>query len=234
MRRILRVVLPVVVIAVVLVGCAREARVIPVRKMERIYREMFLADQWLADNPERRVAADTTWFYEPLFEKYGFTLKDYQKSVDHYLNDPERYAEMLGRVMNGLLREKKILDGKIASRDRELFVSDSIAKARVRLPLKDFHYILDVFNGRFAADSICFKKDSIGTYRLVPVVKDTMFLGPELILCDTATVSRDSTAEANVAGQVRERPKVVLETPVRIVEDRVLSKEILPQERILD
>lgn len=48
------------------VSCGRGGRVIPVRKMERIYREMLLADQWLAENPDKRGIADTTWFYEPI------------------------------------------------------------------------------------------------------------------------------------------------------------------------
>lgn len=216
MRLVLRIALPV--IAVVLSACVREARVISVRKMERIYREMFLADQWLADNPDRRVAADTTWFYEPVFEKYGFTLKDYQKSVDFYLNDPERYAEMVGRVMDGLLREQRLLAGKIASRDRVLFVADSIARARGRIPERNFHSLLDVFSGSFVMDSIRFEKDSLGVYRLVPVVKDTMFLGPELIIRDTASAPKDSVAEVAAAGMAKVRPIVVQDAPIRIAE----------------
>ena len=58
------------VLASAVVSCGRGGRVIPVRKMERIYREMLLADQWLAENPDKRGIADTTWFYKPIFEKY--------------------------------------------------------------------------------------------------------------------------------------------------------------------
>ncbi len=99
-------------------ACAREAKVIPARKMARIYREMLLADQWLADNPEKKTAADTTWFYEPIFEKYGYTLKDYQNSVDHYLNDPKRYAQMMAKVGEGLRKEASAINQRIGQRER--------------------------------------------------------------------------------------------------------------------
>ena len=45
MKKVLRIVLPLMVLVSAVVSCSREGRVIPVRKMERIYREMLLADQ---------------------------------------------------------------------------------------------------------------------------------------------------------------------------------------------
>ena len=90
MKRFLKIVFSLTIMVAAVISCDRSARVIPAGKMEKIYREMLLADQWLADNPEKRTMADTTWFYEPIFRKYGFTLNDYQKSVDVYLNDPKR------------------------------------------------------------------------------------------------------------------------------------------------
>ena len=113
MRKKLRIVAVALLCVFAFGACAREAKVIPARKMARIYREMLLADQWLADNPEKKTAADTTWFYEPIFEKYGYTLKDYQNSVDHYLNDPKRYAQMMAKVGEGLRTEDRA-EGEIA------------------------------------------------------------------------------------------------------------------------
>lgn len=230
MRRILRIVLPVVVIAVALGACAREARVIPVRKMERIYREMFLADQWLADNPDKKMTADTTWFYEPIFEKYGYTLKDYQKSVDYYLNDPKRYAEMMGRVSDGLRAELNVLNKKLALEDKARFEADSIANVRKSLPIRDFHPAVEIFKGGFVMDSICFLKDSAGAYYLAPVVRDTMFLGPELIIRDTVSVVADSAVVDDVA-----RP---LEKSLRFVPDgqKRISKELklLPSKELIE
>jgi len=232
MRKVLRIVFPIVIVTIVLGACARGARVIPVRKMERIYREMFLADQWLADNPDRSTAADTTWFYEPIFEKYGFTLKDYQKSVDYYLNDPKRYAEMIGRVSDGLRAESAVLNKKIALEDRARFAADSIASARKVLPERDLHPAVDMFKGSFAMDSICFLKDSAGAYYLAPVVKDTMFLGPELILRDTVPVIVDSAAVDSDVKPMTESLRAVPEATKKINKSlRLLpSKELIENE----
>lgn len=228
MRRILRIVLPVVVIAVALGACARGARVIPVRKMERIYREMFLADQWLEDNPDRRSEADTTWFYEPVFEKYGFTLKDYQKSVDYYLNDPKRYAEMLGRVSDRLRAEMGELNRKIALEDKARFKADSIARAQKSLPMRTFHSAIDIFKDGFSMDSVCFLKDSAGIYYLAPVVRDTMFLGPELIIRDTLPDLGDSLAAA-----VAPEPETF--RPVPVARKRIPAElKLLPSKKMID
>ena len=44
MKRSLGILIVAAVVSTVAVSCARKAKVIPVRKMEKIYREMFLAD----------------------------------------------------------------------------------------------------------------------------------------------------------------------------------------------
>lgn len=54
MRKKLRIVAVALLCVFAFGACAREAKVIPARKMARIYREMLLADQWLADNPEKK------------------------------------------------------------------------------------------------------------------------------------------------------------------------------------
>ena len=46
------------------VSCSKGPEIIPKRQMEKIYHDMFLADQWLADVPGKRPVADTTWFYQ--------------------------------------------------------------------------------------------------------------------------------------------------------------------------
>ena len=129
MRKLPWIILVAAVISTVALSCSRRARVIPVRKMEKIYREMFLADQWLADNHPKRRMADTTWFYEPIFEKYGYDTEDYRASVDHYLSDPKRYAEMLGRVVKDLQAESDAINRQVEKREKMKARADSIAYA---------------------------------------------------------------------------------------------------------
>lgn len=185
MKKALRIVLPLVIMASLLLSCGRSARVIPVRKMERIYREMLLADQWLAKNPDKRNMADTTWFYEPIFERYGYTLKDYQKSVDRYLNDPKRYAEMVARVEKNLRKELWDLNAKISQEDKMRHLADSVYNARKNSATRVFNSFLDAFDTGFRIDTIHFEKDTLGVYVPVPVIEDTVIQGPALTVRDT-------------------------------------------------
>ncbi len=185
MKKALWIVLPLVIMASLLLSCGRSARVIPVRKMERIYREMLLADQWLAKNPDKRNMADTTWFYEPIFERYGYTLKDYQKSVDRYLNDPKRYAEMVARVEKNLRKELWDLNAKISQEDKMRHLADSVYNARKASATGLFNSFLDAFDTDFKTDTIHFEKDTLGVYVPVPVIEDTVIQGPALNVRDT-------------------------------------------------
>ena len=56
------IVLTVLVCAFLLPSC-RKGRIIGQRDLSDIYAEMFLADQWLNDNPRLKTTADTTRFY---------------------------------------------------------------------------------------------------------------------------------------------------------------------------
>ncbi len=178
MRRILRTVLPLALLAVALWACSREARVIPVRKMEKIYREMFLADQWLNGNPQKRPMADTTWFYAPIFEKYGYTVEDYRKSVDSYLNDPERYAEMLKRVCSSLSKESSSLTAKVDREDRFKRQADSVARAMKSKELKVFPLYSELFGEDVRTDTVVFALDSLGVYSPSAVLYGTVINGP--------------------------------------------------------
>ena len=114
MKKTLKMVLLAAVLAVAVASCSDRQWVIPARKMEKIYREMFLADQWFIKNPKKKRQADTAWLYVPIFEKYGYSVEDYRHSVDHYLNDPKRYSEMLDRVRRSLAKEYRPLERKLA------------------------------------------------------------------------------------------------------------------------
>lgn len=96
MRKVLKHIAVAVVLALCLCSCSREGKVIPKNKFAKIYAEMFLADSWLSTAPfEVRMLADTTAFYAPIFEKYGYTVEDYWASVSYYLQDPDRFSRIL-------------------------------------------------------------------------------------------------------------------------------------------
>ena len=68
---------------------------IPRSKLAKIYAEMFVTDQWVQSKPGLRTIADTSLVYEPILQKYGYDSDDYQYSIDHYMDDPERFSRIL-------------------------------------------------------------------------------------------------------------------------------------------
>ena len=97
----------VVLLAVLamLCGCGRRSRVIPADKLTHIYQDMYLADQWVRDNPDGRKIADTTLFFDQIFRRYGYTFEDYDRTVHYYLDHPEAYSKILDRAAERLRKE---------------------------------------------------------------------------------------------------------------------------------
>ena len=83
------------VLLVLALGCGHRGRVIPEDKFSDIYAEMLLADQWISSHMKARKVADTTLFYAPILEKYGYDVLDYDASVRHYMKKPSDFAAIL-------------------------------------------------------------------------------------------------------------------------------------------
>lgn len=115
MRKYLHILLLLVV--ALAVSC-QGPRVIPRDKMVDIYCDMLLADQQLRDNNALRRQADTMLVYEAVFNRYGYDTDDYLLSVNQYLADPERYAKILGDVVEKLQSEAGNLEKEIGELDK--------------------------------------------------------------------------------------------------------------------
>ena len=87
----------------------RRARVIPEKTMAAIYAEMFLADSWLLDHDALRRKADTTQFFGAIFHRYGYTFEDYDKSVNHYLENPGKFAKIFEQSAKILEQKRDVL-----------------------------------------------------------------------------------------------------------------------------
>ena len=114
--------LAVLAVALLLFSCGKREKLIPRDTMSRIYADMFLADQWLRPKNDEFKRADTMRFYEPLFEKYGFTTEDFCYSVSHYLKDPRRFAKVLQKSSSILDKEYRRL--QVIMRDRNAIESE--------------------------------------------------------------------------------------------------------------
>lgn len=86
----------------------RQKGVIDEDVLSQIYADMLMTDQWISSTAGVRLIADTSLVYEPILKKYGHTSADYRNSVEHYLKDPEEYADIMKGTVDIL--EKRLTE----------------------------------------------------------------------------------------------------------------------------
>ena len=183
MKSLLKHILPLFAV-VVFASCVNdEAKVIPRAKMAEIYAEMLMTDQWITNTPGMRMIADTSLVYEPILEEYGYDHLDYLKSVDYYMNDPERFSRILRT--SGELLDKRLADLKEKKRLLEL-EQENLKKLLMYqndYSLEEyFPYLADEPYVHYY-DSVTFELDSCRVYKLVPIeTADTLYDRIEMIV----------------------------------------------------
>ena len=190
-----------------LISCGGDKeKVIPRAKLAEIYAEMFITDQWLGANPSLRRSADTSLVYAPILEKYGYTSADYRKSVDKYMDDPERFsrilrtsAEILEKKLEDLQKRKQEIDHIKAL---ELLLHQLKYEADFR-PEEFFPYLFDEPYVHYY-DSLDVKPDSVlQIYRLNNIDRaDTLFDGVRIIVKDTLALKDSAEIMEEVADTV--------------------------------
>ena len=180
----------VIAAAALLSSCSGrdERTVIPRRQLAKIYAEMLVTDQWITTTPGMRMIADTSLVYMPILEKYGYDLDDYLKSVDVYMDDPERFARILRN--SGEIIGKQLKDAEVRLEEHKRLAA--LPKVKVDLDMKEFFPFL--FDEPYVHyyDSLSFEPDSTSMiYRLVPVERgDTLFDGVRIMVkTDTLKMS---------------------------------------------
>lgn len=81
-----------------LAGCSGRGRVIPRDKLVKIYYDIIVLDQWVREHPASQPVVDTTLFFEPIFERYGYTFEDYDNTVHYYVDKPDKFAKVFDAV----------------------------------------------------------------------------------------------------------------------------------------
>ncbi len=209
-----RILLIAAAVLLMLSSCAKdEGKVIPRKKLAEIYAEMLVMDQWIT-SAGMRTAADTSLVYEPIFEKYGYTSVDYRKSVDKYMDDPERYSRILRTTV-------EILDEKLEELKKEQARQEALAKiTKIKTDFKVEDFV-PYWSGRHSViyyDSLDVVIDSAKRmYRLVPVsTRDTLYDGILVIVQEKAdSLAVDSLAVAVTPAEAVMPAEAVL--PVEIV-----------------
>lgn len=184
-------------IVMMMVACgSKQGKIIPRGRFAQLYASLFKADAWLESHSDYRSKADTTNFYLPILESYGYTAEDYRRSLDHYLEDPYRFAKIIEESRKILEKEvdklqlvvdaennleNYIRKGKYAARDQVMF-DTLIARAGF-------------------TDRVDISMDEYGRYVFNKVYEDTSFFGPRLIIAEP-----DTTETAENLEIIRTRP----------------------------
>lgn len=190
----------IVLMTTVFSSCKMEEdKVIPRKKMARIYAEMLITDQWIQADSDLRKLADTTLIYEPILEKYGYDSEIYRRSVFEYLDDPERFSRILRRTVN-------IIDKRIDELNRQLDedkkLKDRLAKSeRFKVDYKMEDHFPYVFREPYVHyyDSLFVEMDTLTNSYMIKEIElsDTLYDGIEVIIKLDSTAVLDSIARVD-------------------------------------
>lgn len=212
--RLLRRICAVAATVAVMLSCGRQGRVIPAGKMSEIYADMLVADQQIRNNPELMSAADTSLFYEPIFRRYGYSGRDYVRSVNHYMEDPEDFMKIFSKT-------KEILDGHIAELhavERAARRADSLRTLMASMPYHVPVWQDSIRSGSWYTmrnDTVRIAVDSMGIFSWLRFPLDTLFEGPAFRLREAKdTVAAADSSETAADSSAVASPVVKPEIPV--------------------
>ena len=204
--------LAAVALLLLLPACGRRGRIIPAGKMAEIYVDMFLADQWVSDNYGTRKVADTSDFYGPIFKAHGYNFKDYDRSVNHYLENPENYSRLLDKSVDILEKRIKALKNEEERREKvkelERYLRDNL------LPRVDFEQD-DTLLWRpdtlaASADSLVAAADSLAISDSLAAAADSLVAVSDSLVAIKDTIKIDTVK--HVKGRDRFRTNSFKET----------------------
>lgn len=198
------------ILTLFLTSCGGDrVKVIPRDELAQIYAEMMMTDQWIINTPNVRLIADTSLVYEPILEKYGYDSDDYRKSVDVYMDDPERFARILRQTGDLLGARLTDLEARKAEMDRLEEIRKKMEKFR---PDVDFHDMFPYLRNEpyvHYHDSLSIEMDTVmHFYRMTPVsVADTLYEGVRMVIRlqqDTVSVVPQEPVDTLEAAPVAE------------------------------
>ena len=103
-------------------SCRDRKDIIPKGTMSKIYYDIYMTDEAVdANYGLRRIEAvdanyglrrmaDTMRIYEPIFNKYGYTTEDYNRSVNFYLERPDKFEDVFEDTKTMLEKRKAELN----------------------------------------------------------------------------------------------------------------------------
>lgn len=86
---------------------------IPRQKMSKIIAEIYISDRYINSNYELVRAVDSSFLYEPIFNKYGYTTKEFINTINFYVERPAKLKTIY-------ISARQILEDEMAIANTEL------------------------------------------------------------------------------------------------------------------
>lgn len=191
-------------------SCGRDGRVIPPHKLARIYADMLVADQMIRSDYSLTNVADTSLFYEPVLMDYGYTTKDYVKSVGHYMRDPESFGKIFKEAKDILTRH---ID-ELTAEERARHMADSVKRAIEASDFKRAPIYRSGLRDSLRTDTVEISLDTSGMLVWKWFMPDTIFKGPVFTLkseLDSLAAVADSLSA--VADSLRRQDSLKVNAP---------------------
>lgn len=188
-------------LAVVFLATSCQKSPIPLRKMQRIWADMLIADANVNENPDLHLAADTLAIYTAIFEKYGYTDEQFKETQRYLLAHPKKFMKMAEK-------QKADFDRILAVAQREMAVRDSLADIEYQKELAiqvaldnfldsiSFACLLDTVFVDLGQDSVAVTVYNDDSTRFVaPFVRDTTVVADTLVVKHTRRALRDTSSQ---------------------------------------
>ena len=91
-------------------SCKDKEGLIPEDTMAQIYYDIYMTDEAVDVNYRLRRMADTMRVYEPIFNRYGYTTEDYNRSVNFYMERPDKFEDVFEDTKTMLEKRKAELN----------------------------------------------------------------------------------------------------------------------------
>lgn len=224
MQRRLSYLIVILALVATAVAC-NKVKIIPKEDMVRLYKDMYMADQWIRDAGNRMRMADTSYVYRPILAKYGYTEDDFRASVDYYTDRPKEFATVFEQVAEDFKEAKRV----VAEKEKLLHQRDSIIRAREALPYRraDFmtvpEYDFWITRLNLTLDTTL----NVFRFEAIDIFKDSLSVDSLAVAADSVKVAIDSVkVESEPKVEVQKKPEpVVDEAPTKRRTKHIVKEE---------
>lgn len=111
MRRFVYIVLLFCVLSIVS-SCHRS--VIPRERMMQVIKEMMITDVRIQSVDSLSRLADSTAVYEAVLHSMGYSVPEFEKTINYYINRPDRFRSLVKKLQEEVSEERKLITAKEA------------------------------------------------------------------------------------------------------------------------